>query len=84
MVKIIITKYSQKYLIGPGWSKFYKIRHKMIDRSGVVKIITKYSQILIGPGWSKFYKIRQVRGGQNYHKIFIKFDRSGAVKILQN
>ena len=50
----------------------------------MVKIITKYSQNLIGPGWSKFYKIRQVRGGQNYHKIFTKFDRSGVVKILQN
>ena len=63
--------------------KIHKIFTKF-DRSGVVKIITKYSQNLIGPGWSKFYKIRQVRGGQNYHKIFTKFDRSGVVKILQN
>ena len=53
MVKII-TKYSQN-LIGPGWSKFYKIRQvrggqnyqqvrggqniHKFDRSGVVKIL---------------------------------------------
>ena len=49
----------------------------------MVKIITKYSQNLIGPGWSKFYKIRQVRGGQNYHKIFTKFDRSGWSKFYK-
>ena len=53
MVKII-TKYSQN-LIGPGWSKFYKIRqvrggqnyHKTVtifDRSGVVKISQNFTK----------------------------------------